>query len=44
MNDISEIFNVAPDSWIDTLSTYQKILFISFMNKLMTMKWWQING
>lgn len=24
MNDISEIFNVAPDSWIDTLSTYQK--------------------
>lgn len=26
MNDISEIFNVDPDSWIDTLSTYQKNL------------------
>lgn len=26
MNDISEIFNVNPDSWIDTLSTYQKNL------------------
>ena len=44
MNDISEIFNVDPDSWIVTLSTYQKILSISFMNKLMTMKWWLING
>ena len=26
MLDISEIFNVDPDSWIDTLSTYQKNL------------------
>ena len=24
MNDISEIFNVDPNSWIDSLNTYQK--------------------
>ena len=24
MNDISEIFNVDPNSWIESLSTYQK--------------------
>lgn len=44
MNDISEIFNVDPNSWIESLSTYQKILSISYIHKQMIMRWLRTHG